>query len=702
MKIARSGWWSLVACVSVACGGAPKPPPLSAEVAIAPKGAAVYVPDAPVPAPAGVIAVGRARDYRQWVKLEQASPVMAYLKKKLIEDQGDALLEDLDLTQSIEFVATYEPNFRRTPDPPADGEAAAEPVPEDTFDHLFAAISLPLTRYAPESYEHLGFKRWTSNAYERGNCLVTPALGAAQARLVCSDRPEVTRHFYGYLARGLPLEPLSPAPLFVELRAQPLKELWGPSRKSVLESLNGLAEIGGNTGRLAKDLSSSVAQEADAWVASVDTLRFEGGPNERGEFEANATLALRSPEPWLVQSSLASAAKINGAPSAFLSLPKQVEAGGYSYGMPAERAVVLQSALVNLAQTALQEFGPVSRLDPVEFKGEKGKAVDRLVTELVATLDSPCLRADQTVLANIPGDPSEINAYLTPKKAELAKPLPHAPMIPLDVLARVTLGQYLVATPSAAGCREFTDNWLEMLTTLLQALPAKDKKELPITTSVRKNVKLKGLPPATVTHFSLTKQAVTQLVKEFKPDGAAALSHDSNKIDSAFDHWGAPKGPMLLSVIVVPAADSTGSDWIGLGLDEKQLVQALVQATHPEPGQTLAARSELAPFIARNPTSLSFQSFEAHSRLMALMGGPELGPALTGLQSLFHGTHVVSTTRVTRRGDVVEAGFSYNLSKEGLDAIRQILSWDIERLLEVAKQMNPAQSAEGFKPNTTK
>lgn len=691
MKIAWCGWWPFVACVSVACGGAPKPQPLSAEVGLAPKGSAAYVADAPVPPPTGVIAIGRARDYRQWVKLEQASPVMAYLKKKLVEEQGDALLEDLDLTQSIEFIATYEPNFQRTPDPPADGEAAAPAAPAapgDTLDHLFAAISLPLTRYSPEAYEHLGFKRWTSNAYERGNCLVTRALGGATARLVCSDHPDVTRHFYGYLARGLPLEPLSTAPLFAEFRAQPLKALWGDTRKGLLEGLDGLAEVGGNTGRLAKDLSLNVAQEADAWVASVDTLRFEGRPNERGEFEATATLALHSPEPWLVQASLATAAHINGAPSAFLNLPKEAQAAWYSYGMPAERAVVLQSALVNLAKTALQEFGPVSRLDPVEFKGETGKTVDRLVTELVATLDSPCIRAEQTVFANIPGDPSELNAFANPQKVGLAKSPEHAPLIPLDVLARATLGQYLVATPSAARCTDFTEHWVDMLAHLFQALPPKEKKEFPLATSVRKNVKLKGLPPATVSHFTLTKQAVTRLLDEYKSDGLSKRDDQLKTTDTPLDHWTAPKGPMVLSLIVVPATDGTGSDWIGVGLDEKQLVQALVQATNPALGQTLGARERLAPFIARNPTSLSFQSFEASGKLMALLGGAELGPVLSGLQGLFHGTTVVSSTTVTRRGNTTEAGVSYNLSKEGLDAIRLILSWDIEHVLDVANKMN--------------
>jgi len=708
MQVACRGSW-LVACSLLACGGAPKTKPLSADSAKVPTASRVDVAEAPVPAPAGLIAVGRARDYRQWVKLEQASPVVAYLKKKLVEEQGDALLEDLDLTQPVEFIAAFDRNFQRTPDkrpalkPEAEehaeteGDARNEEAPEARVDsiedHFLAAFSLPLTRYAPESYERLGFKRWTSQAYERGNCLVTPALGGAKARLICGDAPDVTFHLYRYLARGLPLEPLSPAPLFVELRPKPLRELWGPAREASLSALHALAENGGNSSRLIEAMTLNVVKEADAWVASAETLRFEAGPNERGEFQAKVSLALGSPQPWLVESSLESAAKIHGAPSAFSNLPKDVGAAWYGYGMPAERIEALQWPLVNLAKVAFQEFGPGSRLASGTLSVQQAKIVDRLVPELISALDSPCIRAEQAVFANIPADPSEINAFTKPKQAKILSQPQRAPVVPLDVIARATLGQYLVAVPSAARCTQFSEQWVDMLTTLLQALPPKEKRQLPLSIVVRRNVKLKGLSSATVTRISLTKQAVTLLLKELDADGIGNRYYDFKPTESAWNRWGAPQGPMTLSLIAVPAADATGSDWFGLGFDEQQLLQALVQATHPVPGQTLATRAELAPLIAQNPTSLGFQTFEAQSRLMALMGGPDFGPALAGLQGLFHGTSVVTTTQVQRRGAGAEAGFSYYLSKEALAGIRQILSLDIEQILGLAKIMNQQGSA---------
>jgi hypothetical protein len=700
---------AVLSCSLVACGASPSPKPLSAEAVITSKGS-LDASSRPAPAPAGVIAVGRARDYRQWVKLEQASPVMAFLKKKLVEEQGDALLEDWDLTQPVEFIATFDRNFQRTQDKPApppkpeseegeeEGDDAEEattesPPADKAEDHFFAAFSVPLTRYAPDLLVKLGFKRWTADAYERGKCLVTPALGSAKARLICGDHPDVTHHLYDYLARGLPLEPLSPAPLFVELRTQPLKELWAPARDSWLQSLQPLAETTGPTSRLAQDMMRDVVKEIDAWVASADTVRFTGGPNQRDEFEGSVTLALRAPEPWLVESYLAGAAKVHGAPSAFSNLPKDVGWAWYGYGMPAERSAVLQSALVNLAKTAWQEYGPASALGSGKLNAAEAKSVDRLVSELISAMDSPCVRAEQGVFANLPADPSELSAYTTPKRVQIVKKPEQGPVVPFDVMARATLGQYLLAVPNAASCTQFTQHWVDMLSTAMQALPAKEKKKFPLGISVRKNVKLEGLPPATVTRISLTKQAVLDLMKELKSDSTGKRYYDFKSTDSPLNRWGAPKGPLALSVIVVPSADAAGSDWIGFGLDEKQLTKALVQVTHPVPGETLAARAELAPFIAQNPTSLAFQSFESYGKLMALMGGPEAGAALTAFQSLFHGTTVVTTKSIKLRGNVAEATDSYYLSKEGLTAVRQVLSYDIERLLEFAKQMEQKQPA---------
>ena len=235
-----------VALLSVSCAAGPKQAATGTANGSAAATAARTSEDAPMPEPPGLILVGRARDYRQWLRLEQAAPIVGFLQKKLTEEE--AILKDLDLTQPVEFALVFDRNFRRTREkPPApkapelEPEEGGEPeeiapeaeaetgmaVPGEGYlselDHLLPVFSVPLTHYAPQTYEALGFKHWTANAYVRDECLIAPALGSAKARLICADHADVTRQLYGYMARGLPLAPLSPAPIFVEFRPTPLK-----------------------------------------------------------------------------------------------------------------------------------------------------------------------------------------------------------------------------------------------------------------------------------------------------------------------------------------------------------------------------------------------------------------------------------------------------------------------------------------------
>ena len=111
----------LVAYSSVACGGAPNAKPLSADTANAPKDSPSSAENAPVSAPAGVIAVGRARDYRQWVKLEQASPVVAYLLTEECAETGSVFVAG---GGSVYRVAQFQNLGVRFAEPPSVGLVA--------------------------------------------------------------------------------------------------------------------------------------------------------------------------------------------------------------------------------------------------------------------------------------------------------------------------------------------------------------------------------------------------------------------------------------------------------------------------------------------------------------------------------------------------------------------------------------------------
>ncbi|HTU60292.1 MAG TPA: hypothetical protein VMF89_17700, partial [Polyangiales bacterium] len=95
-----------VALLSLSCAAGPKQPATGTAAGSAAIAARTVEDAAAVPEPPGLILVGRARDYRQWLRLEQAAPVVGLLQKKLTEEE--AILKDLDLTQPIEFALVFD------------------------------------------------------------------------------------------------------------------------------------------------------------------------------------------------------------------------------------------------------------------------------------------------------------------------------------------------------------------------------------------------------------------------------------------------------------------------------------------------------------------------------------------------------------------------------------------------------------------
>jgi hypothetical protein len=530
-------------------------------------------------------------------------------------------------------------------------------------DHVLAAVSIPLKRYVPEAYEKLGFNHWSANAYERDACLITPSLGSAKARLVCSDHRDVTRQLYGYMTRGLPLQALSEAPIFAEFRPQQLKPLWETSRASLTPLLNALPNENSPTQHAARDIALNLLDEVDAWVASLESLRLEAGPSPTGEFRSTLRLTLRDPAPWLIQGYQATAAQITGAPPEFRALPADIGAAGYSYDLPAERVLAMQSALVNLAKTALKEYGPL-RPDANDEKltAAQAKAVDRVTSDLIAALDSPCLRADHVVWATSTPTPTVAKQRTQP----------------INLVLQTNFGYYFVATPAAASCAGLGQNFIDTFELAQRSLPQKMRRDVPFTTSLRRRQALPELGAATVYRVTFSARSINSWLEL---DGKGAQRKPG------FDRAAPAKAPLTLSLIVLPGANGGASDWFALGLDEKALAAALARAIHPTAGRTLADSPELAPFLSKRPLALSYRELKAPDEWLRGVLGKD-AELVEPIFALFRGTRITATTELVHVGNHTELSTNYHVSKEVLSALGTLLGWDLERYGTILQELD--------------
>lgn len=652
------------ACSILSCTTPTKPPVAKSPVPSAAKGP--LVDNTQVPAPKNLVLVGRIRSFHEWLQLTARTPAVQWLEDQVAKDSP--LLKDLDFTQPVELAVVYDPSFVSTKAPAPskeqeDTESETTNTVPDLVEHYLGAISIPLTAFSPHAYRQLGYEPRANGTYAKGDCLVSPALGSAKARLICSSEPEAAQRMQPYMTRGLPLEHLSKSPLFLELRPEPWKGVWEPARDSMKATLHGLAEMNSPSASLAKQLGLSVLDEAGAWVRAIDTLRVEAGPTGNGEFEATARLTTKHPNPWLLDGYLATAAQVKGAPEPYLDLPSDANSIGYQYGLPAERLAVLQSALLSLANTAQNEFGPLSKHLDKLLKPAQAKALDGIVQTWIAALDSPCLRADYVTWAN---SGSQIRA---------AGKQP----VTVDRFLAAFLGQSVAATPQKAHCPAEFARLLESLRIGYELLPKAAQREMPLRFTKPKTVKTPGLPPVTLYRLTVDKKVLDE-----------ALGKMPSSTDSSVFRYAPAKASAVFTLMVVSQADV---DWFAFGLEEKALFELLNQVLHPK-GPTLRTSAELAPLLQSKPIALSTDHLGYSLFFTDLLGSDT--ESMRAVTELLRNAALTSRFQVSPKPGGSELTFSYRLPASTMNAVREMLSWDVARLQDLAKQLD-----ERLKPPAT-
>jgi hypothetical protein len=664
----KSGWWGLM--LALGCAGQTQAPAASPKPAREVEGTTRTGAEPAVARPKDWLAVGRVKGYTAWRSAGGVPPALQWVQDELAKE--NPILADIDVSQAIEFALVFDWTWRPPPKPQVEQEPSAEPgtsaEPEpnaatksedDPFDHLLAAVSIPLSSFDEARYVALGFTKGRDGTLSDSECVVSTARGPAKARLVCAEQVAVAQRLTPYLTRGLPIEPLSPAPMYAELSVEPLRSWWLGARTELRQKLEPLKLLG-PTAAVGYEIVHALFDETDAWIQSAQGLRFETRFLDNGDLSSRVHAHFDDPQPWLVEGYLATASSIPGPPESFLNLPADARSVGYDYGLPSARAARIQARILELAKAAQQEYGPVSKNLPGNYSRAESKAIDGTVDALLAALASPCLTTPQVSWASGAQGLPEDGAAL-----------------PIDELAPRFFGYVLYSTPSTAQCPAFVNKLVDTTLAIYRSLPKATRDELPLQVSKRQARNFPGLPKAEVQRVTVPRKFL---------DSAFVTGELATKL-----HWAPPRGPVSYSLITVPNADGRGNDWMAAGFDEAELAR-LLRTAIGQGGKTLRQRPELAVLSETRPLQFSERTYSDLDTLSALGA---TGP-WQELAQLLRGTRFTSTLTLKRGPAGSDVELAYVLPKANVDSLSKILDWDKQRLDALsATSTGPAETLSG-------
>jgi hypothetical protein len=406
-------------------------------------------------------------------------------------------------------------------------------------------------------------------------CAVAAALGKAPARLVCGERDDDVDALLPYATRGLPNENMGSADLHMELRAAPLRRLYGNQlrkMKTVMMPflLRELSLDSPRFDRALADAAHGLADEILSLSEDIDSVSVDSWlKKDAGMIESKAVLRFKGSGSWTVQTVLDAASRGKGVPASFWKLPKDSELGSFGFGANPKRYDAMKKTIGELVDGLL----------------EHEKMPRRLRDQIADVLQDTFTTEGGVVYGHgeVAGDPAEANAW---KGSGLG----------LRERIRSQLGWYVVGVEEKAPkykgyfdkiVKLYNDAQLRQLLDKRMHVKAADLPKLRARGA-------RGLPPgSTMYEISLPSAFFGKM--DFEPPmppGARAPK---------------PKAVPALSIVlaVVPDGDHT---WLGLSADEKTLVARLADTRKAE--TTLAARDGLTPLKTSSSVSGGFFTLE--------------------------------------------------------------------------------------------
>jgi len=580
MHMRKVGAGATLLVTLVSCGGS-KPPPVVATAQPAKERTPLEAaPLTPVTAPPELFAVARFRNPAKTTDQAigwSALPVdwRAELRKEV---------------PGIDAVVTY--------DAPVDFAAMLDPSSGEE-PNAFWAVALGVQSVDST----VGFLRqqganavgdsaggYTVRVDAKLTCSVSRALGAAPARLVCSDSAASVDALGPYLTRGLPLETLGKtSDVHAHVVAEPFRRRYGSQLALVRTvgvpfALRELQVDSPKLDRALRDVLYGLADELVALAYDVDRIDVDGTFEPSGDIASfSMQFGFVGKRSWTAQTMAHVGEHPGPAPDFFWKLPADVTSAGYGAYSDPDRFRGVAAAVRELVDGFL------------DYKG----LPDKRRTPLVDALEQALTIGGKSAYATLPIPETEPTA----KRPEDA--------------IKATLGAHLFGVEQGGDrlmklCSEFVKSLGDpALRAQLAKMKSLADNPLPVAKE-RAPKSAKGLPPGTrVYELDLAKPERNSDEEEVP----AWLGERGGKKKAK------AKTPQKLShvnVVVVAAPDGPLT-WFGFGTDEQALTSRIA-ALHANSGPNLSTRTGLEALHTDSSLSSGFSTLaEAGAQFLPLL-----------------------------------------------------------------------------------
>lgn len=345
--------------LAAACGGAPAPSPITpvqgpAEPAVVGSAPMERGDLSPVPAPRGLIAVGRAMNVDQ--SLQQLSEWTGFpvSLQQLLQQKSAQLAQAIQLDAPVELALALDD---RNPTKPDVRFVATVPLRS-----LEAAAAAAQDLGARLEREQPGIYRLVGSSKGMGDCRIASAVGQAPARLVCSDSQRSLEALLPYAVRGLPSEALPAHALQVEFRVRQLTQAYDSTLRQLRTAgiPMAMSEVPIDDPKFIRGLSDALNGVADELLTlsrELETVRLTADLDaQAGALDVSLTARLSGEGSYWVRTLLENAQQPS-PPALFWKLPADAVMAGWGHGAKKTQTLPITKSISELSEGALQYYG---------------------------------------------------------------------------------------------------------------------------------------------------------------------------------------------------------------------------------------------------------------------------------------------------------------------------------------------------------